>query len=305
MSESIKGQVNYIISKIDGIGQSKRDARNQSNLTSIDGARPVSNKIHSYQYKDEVFKTGKQLGEFAKENFGIKNFEKIDGRVIEAFIEQKISDGVSKATLENYISHLAKLEIGLREIAKEHNKEYQAFTRDDILNAREVVKSLNSNEHTNRAYNNPYALISNLEGKDYIAARLQLEYGLRVSEATYIKLDQLKGNELTFKGKGGFEHIKILSKDLAKAIKENMQDGKFEVNQNQYREALKDACRIEGEKYTGAHGLRYNFARETYTKRFEANLQSGLSNEEAHKEALRYTSEEMGHHREEITLHYL
>jgi len=30
-----------------------------------------------------------------------------------------------------------------------------------------------------------------------------------------------------------------------------------------------------------------------------------MSPDEAEKEALRYTSEEMGHHREEITKHYL
>jgi len=306
MHGSIKGQLNYIWKQIDGIGQSKALHREQSDLKSVDGNRPVSDKVHSYEYKDEIFKTGRQLGEFAKEQFGIKDFEKISGRVIEAFIEQKIADGVSKGTLDNYISHLSKIQVGLEKIAYERGKEYQAFTKDDLAAAKDIVKDLAvKSEHINRAYENPRALISNLDGKEYIAARLQLEYGLRVTEATHIKESQLQGNTLTFQGKGGYEQVKELTPELANAIRENMQNGVFKVDQNAYREALKESARIEGENYTGTHGLRYNFAQETFVNRFESNLQSGMGIEEAEREALRYTSEELGHHREEITKHYL
>ncbi len=306
MRGSITGQLNYIWKQIDGIGESKALHREQSELKSVDGTHPVSNKVHSYEYKDEIFKTGKQLGQFAREQFGIKDFEKIDGRVIESFIEQKIADGVSKGTLDNYISHLAKIQVGLEKIAQEHAKEYQAFTKEDLAVAKEIVKDLaTKSEHVNRAYENPRALISNLEGKEYIAARLQLEYGLRVTEATHIKENQLHGNTLTFQGKGGYEQVKELSPTLANAIRENMQDGVFKVDQNSYREALKDAARIEGENYTGTHGLRYNFAQETFVNRFEENLARGMDYDQAEREALKYTSEELGHHREEITHHYL
>lgn len=306
MRGSITGQLNYIWKQIDGIGESKARTREQSDLKSVDGARPVSYKVHSYEYKDEIFKTGRQLGEFAKEHFGIKDFEKIDGRVIESFIEQKIADGVSKGTLDNYISHLAKIQVGLEKIAQEHGKEYQAFTKDDLAAAKETIKDLAvQKEYVNRAYENPRAVISYLEGKEYIAAKLQLEYGLRVTEATHIKENQLQGNTLIFQGKGGYEQVKELSPAIANAIRENMQDGVFKVNQNSYREALKEAARIEGEKYTGTHGLRYNFAQETFVKRFEENVSRGMNYEQAEREALKYTSEELGHHREEITHHYL
>lgn len=304
MRGSINSQIGYIWKQIDGIGESKAQTREQSNLKSIDGTRPVSDKVHSYEYKDEIFKTGRQLGEFAREQ-GIKDFEKIDGRVVEAFIEQKIADGVSRSTLENYISHLAKIEIGLERIAQEHGKEYQAFTREDLSGVRELVQDIAKNEHINRAYENANAIISNLEGKEYIAGKLQLEYGLRVSEATHIKENQLQGNTLTFQGKGGFEQTKELSPELANSIRENMQGGVFKVDQNSYRESLKEAARIEGENYTGSHGLRYNFAQETYVERFESNLAKGMGYDEAHSEALKHTSEELGHHREEITNHYL
>ena len=306
MKGSIKSQLGYIWKQIDGINVSKKDIREISSIKDITGNRSVSDKVHSFAYKDEIFKTGKQLGEFAREEFGIKDFEKIDGKIVESFIEQKISDGISKGTLDNYIAHIAKIGVGLEKIAQEQGKEYQAFTKEDLSSVKEFVRDLTPNEHTNRAYENPNALISNLENKEFLAAKLQLEYGLRITEATYIKENQLNGNTLTFQGKGGYILQKELTQELANQIKEHMnENGVFRVNQNQFREHLKDACRIEGEKYNGAHGLRYNFAQKTFIERFDNNVKNGMSIEDAEKEALKYTSEEMGHHREEITLHYL
>ena len=305
MKGSIRGQLNYIWKQIDGIGVSKKEARSNSYLKSVDGNRQVSGLVHSFEYKDEIFKTGKQLGEFAKENLGIRDFEKIDGRVVESFIEHKISEGVSKGTLDNYISHLSKIQIGLEKIASQHGKEYSAFTKEDLASVKEIVRDLTPNQHINRAYNNPNALISNLPGKEFVAAKLQLDYGLRITEATFIKENQLEDNTLTFQGKGGYILQKELSPELANQIRSYMENGVFKVDQNHFRESLKDACRIEGENYTGAHGLRYNFAQNTFIERFENNLSKGMSVEEAEREALKYTSEEMGHHREEITKHYL
>lgn len=305
MRGSINSQLGYIWRQIDGIGISKREARSNSNLKSIDGNRSVSGLVHSFEYKDEIFKTGRQLGEFAKEHFGIKDFEKIDGRVVESFIEYKINEGLSKGTLDNYISHLSKIQTGLEKIVNEHGKEYRAFTKEDLVSVKEVVRDLAPNQHINRAYNNPNALISNLAGKEFVAAKLQLDYGLRITEATFIKENQLDGNTLTFQGKGGYTLQKELSSEIANQIRSYMENGVFKVDQNHFRESLKDACRIEGENYTGAHGLRYNFAQNTFIERFENNLSNGMDVEEAEKEALKYTSEEMGHHREEITRHYL
>ena len=305
MRGSIKGQLNHIWKKIDGIGTSKREERNNSNLRDIEGNKSVSGLVHSFEYKDEIFKTGRQLAEFARENFGIKDFEKIDGKVVESFIENKISENLSKGTLDNYISHLSKIQIGLERIANENQKEYTAFTKEDLYSAKEVVKDLIPNQHINRAYDNPNALISNLDDKEFIAAKLQLNYGLRVTEATHIKENQLTDNILTFQGKGGYTLQKELSPELAEKLKNNMENGVFKVNQNHFRDSLKDACRIEGEKYSGAHGLRYNFAQNTFVERFEQNLKNGLNPYEAEKEALRFTSLKMGHHREEITKHYL
>lgn len=306
MRGSITGQINFIWSQLDGIGESKASARAESEVSSLSGDKAVSDKVHSYEYKDEVLRTAKNLAEFARENFGVKDYEQIDGEIVKAFIEDKIEEGVKESTLENYISHLAKIEIALEKIADQLGHEYRAFTREDLVEARESVKeSAEKTEYENRAYENSNALISNLEGKEYIAARLQLEYGLRVSEAARISERQLSGNTLTFCGKGGKEQVKELDRDLAEAIKSNMENGRFTVDQNHYRESLKESARIEGEKYSGSHGLRYNFAQNEYVSRLDEKIEAGMTHDEAHHAALAEVSFEMGHNREEITLHYL
>lgn len=115
----------------------------------------------------------------------------------------------------------------------------------------------------------------------------------------------MQGNTLIFQRKGGYKQVNELFPALANAIKKNMQNSVFKVDQNSYRETLQEAARIEGEKYTGMYRLRYNFAQETFVRRFEENVSRGMDYEQAEREALRYTSEELGHHREEITKHYL
>ena len=92
---------------------------------------------------------------------------------------------------------------------------------------------------------------------------------------------------------------------LANAIKKNMQNSVFKVDQNSYRETLQEAARIEREKYTGMYRLRYNFAQETFVRRFEENVRRSMDYEQAEREALRYTSEKLGHYRKEIMKHYL
>ena len=306
MRGSVSSQMGHVWSQIDGIGVSKAETRAESALQSIDGQRAVSGLVHSLEYKDEIFKTGVQLGNFAREEFGIKNMEKIDGEIVQRFIDQKIEAGVSAGTLNNQISHLAKIETALERIAENAGREYEGFSRADLKEARETIQDrANSTEHINRAYESPGAIISNLERNEYIAGRLQLEHGLRVAEATRINEKQLNGNTLTYEGKGGKEQVKELSSTLASSIRSSMENGRFSVNENHYRESLRESARVEGQKYTGSHGLRYSYAQATYTERYESNREAGMSTKEAHSDALSHTSQEMGHNREEITTYYL
>jgi len=71
----------------------------------------------------------------------------------------------------------------------------------------------------------------------------------------------------------------------------------FRIDQDSYRDALKTAAEITGQKYSGSHGLRHNFAQNLFAKL----LNEGRS----HNAALKETSRAMGHHRSGITLVYL
>lgn len=305
MRGSLGWQIDQIWSVIDGIGISKAATRKESIYTTIDNTHRVSGMVHSYEYKDEVLRTIKELAGFAKNHFGIKDLEKINGIILEKYIENKIADGVSRDTLENYTAHLSKLNIALEKIAQKSANTFQAFSKNDLVVVRELIIDLARNDQINRAYKYPGAVISNLSKKENIVGRLQLEYGLRITEASYIKSSQLFENLLTFSGKGGYEQYKELSDDMCKLIYDHMENGLFQVDQNRYRKELKESARIEGDTYGGSHGLRYNFAQEKFITTLENNLDNKMSFEDAERNALKETSEALGHHREEITLHYL
>lgn len=305
MRGSLSWQINQIWSVIDGIGISKAITRKESIYTTIDDTHRVSGMVHSFEYKDEVLRTIKELAGFAKDHFDIKDLEKIHGAILEKYIENKIADGVSRDTLENYTAHLAKFNIALEKIAQKSSNSFQAFTKNDLMSVRELIIDLARNNHVNRAYKNPGAVISNLAKKEYIVGRLQLEYGLRITEASYIKSSQISENLLIFFGKGGYKQYKELSEELLILLYDNMEDGLFQVDQNRYRKELKESARIEGDTYGGSHGLRYNFAQEKFITTLENNLDNKMSFEDAERNALKETSEALGHHREEITLHYL
>ena len=72
----------------------------------------------------------------------------------------------------------------------------------------------------------------------------------------------------------------------------------FKVDKDAYRADLKAASEKSGQEYTGSHGLGWNFAQKRFNELQEnENL--------TYKQALKQVSEEMGHHRADITEHYL
>lgn len=67
---------------------------------------------------------------------------------------------------------------------------------------------------------------------------------------------------------------------------------------------LEEFARIEGETYHGTHGLRYNYVQNLYFKHYDENVGNGMTYIDAHKTALKQTSEEIGHHRAEIMVYF-
>jgi len=156
-------------------------------------------------------------------------------------------------------------------------------------------------------------LISALENESHqLIAQIQFEGGARVYEASLIHEDQLEGlskDEHTLKDvglirldpgdtKGGKGRTISVSPETYQRLSEYIEKHQeFRINQNHYRNDLKVVAKITGQKYTGSHGLRWNFAQE--------NLVKLQKNGFTYEQGLQQTSWNMGHERADITLHYL
>lgn len=271
---SINHQVGIIIKDHNGIRQSKLESRNSSGLKSLESGHKVSDKFHSYKSLDNARNDLKNLGNYAKEEFGVKDMSKIDANIVSKWIKDK---GISYNTASNYLSEINKVS-GHLNITREEVKELRA----------ELKQELRSNELQHRAYKNLDKI--QLPDKSQPAFELQRDYGLRMSAATHINIEkQLKENTLHYQEKGGKWSEKELSPNLVSKIKENAIEGKYEISKNTYRDQLKKEIEKTGQKYNGTHGIRHTYAQN--------KLASGMSKKDV--------SESMGHTREEITNTYI
>jgi site-specific recombinase XerD len=271
---SINHQVGNIIKSHNGIGQSKLESRNSSGLVSAESGHKVSDKFHSYKSLDNARNDLKNLGNYAKEEFGIKDMSQINREVVENWIRDK---DITYNTASNYLS----------EINKVH--EHLNITREEVKELRAELKTdLRTNELHSRAYSNLDRI--QLPERSQPAFELQRDYGLRMSAATHINIEkQINGNTLKYQEKGGKWSEKELNPTLISKIKENAVEGKYELSKNTYRDQLQKEIEKSGQKYNGTHGIRHTYAQN--------QLEAGKSKQEV--------SESMGHSREGVTNTYL
>jgi len=272
--DSVNYQANQIIKSLNGIGTSKREARKTDATKKIAlNGRNVSSKIHSIKYLEDTKRTLINLGKFAQEKHGVKDISKINIKIVKDWINSK---NIGFRGASNYISILNKVKNNMR------------FGGEGLQKLREELRpKLARPKNETRAYKNLDKV--QVPERYQIAFRLQKDYGLRVTAATKINPEQLKGNTLTYKEKGGKVSTKELSPELAQKIRETAKNGGYKIPYSSYQEALQKAIEKTGQKYTGTHGLRHSFA--------QRRLEEGLTKAEV--------SAEMGHNREEIIRVYL
>jgi len=313
MRGSIKWQVEEVFKVISKIGQSKHAdkdyARDLGAKTWHDIGKNLG--IYSYRTLDAYRDVAKQLMSYVKSEFGVKDIEKITGEHVKSFLEYKVEQGISYRTFQQYAAAVEKLEVALNRYSEVNNRGNSYNFESYIKEIREIAKETLERTNPTRAYENPKDLIKNLTEKEHsLMAKMQYEGGARIHEASLIKQEQLKGidNELftgkgigkiEVQGKGGYiRNINVLADtyiQLENYIKEN---GVFKVDKDAYRTDLKAAAEKSGQDYTGSHGLRWNFAQERFN---ELQAKGNLT----YEQALKQVSEEMGHHRADITEHYL
>jgi len=140
MRGSIEYQVKQIWRNIDRIGVSKRESRETSGVRSVASGHRVSDGVHSLQYKDEIIKTARQLGNYAKEVHGVRDMQAITPDIVRGFIDQKIANGVKYQTISNQISHLDKIQIGLSKMEAKREEHERLFTRKDVSEIRQYAR---------------------------------------------------------------------------------------------------------------------------------------------------------------------
>ncbi len=270
---SVKYQVSQILQKVNGIGTSKKETREQSGFKSLESGHKVSDKVHSYKSLENLRNDLTNLASYAKEEFKIQDIREINIDIVSSWIDSK---NISYNTSSNYMSELNKV------------SDHFNFTREEIKDLRaDLKKELPKAELETRAYKNLEKI--ELKEKHQVAFELQRDYGLRVNASTHIDLNkQLNGNTLTYREKGGKLSQKELSPNLAQKIRENAVEGKYEINKRTYSRDFQKQIEKSGQKYNGTHGIRHTYAQKMLENHTKAEV-----------------SQELGHAREEITDTYL
>lgn len=281
--------IKAVMSNANGIGTSKKQARANSDLKGQNGHK-ISSKAHSISSMQNLRTVTTQFINYVNDNYTGRVLENINSDSVRSFIDYKIEMGLNDSSINTYISAMGKIADNLGELG------HYNISRDEIVNYREDLNL--EREYKDRSYNQAEQIISDMyENSPYgLAAELQLELGLRVDDA--LNSDKWSLNDdktLTIMGsKGGINYeTKELSPSLLDRVSEAIENG-YKGNYEEYRSTLKENT---GEQWNGTHGLRYNFAQDRVTELQEQGL--------TYNEALAQTSLELGHSREEITLHYL
>jgi len=278
-----------------------------------DPSHPYYMCVSSIQTMQTYRNVWNNLGNYLKEHWEIKDFEKITPEHIDAYIFYKIEYYPSKQYLEKIVSAIGKLEWALRYVSRNLHGEdrvYDFDIRSQLLHYAKV-QNLVANGYHNRVYQDPMRIIENLSCEEHkLAAEIQLSGGARSEGVTLIKKEQvikdmgqdkITGKDVGFiitKEKGGKEGEVILAEGVYFWIERYLQSNKrFKISYQAYADDIRQTCLRLGITPHGSHGFRWTFAQN----RVRAYQDAGYS----YEQALQGVSWEMKHFRASITEHYL
>lgn len=311
----MKGNANYQVQQlyatVNEIGTSKHTAKAEARDSGAKTFHDIAKQdgIHSYNTADAYRDVWRAVADTAKTDFGVKDLEKLTSEHVNAFLSDKVNEGIARATFDQYASAVEKLETALNRYAdaKGSGNKYKF---DLKATRQEAAIELGERAWQARAYTDPKALIDSVQGQYKLAAQIQHESGGRVREVSQIRPDQLRGlkvDERTgklkgwvqIKGKGGKTRDLGVSPKTYKQIEAAVAGGKtYKVDSySAYTKALGRAAAATGQQYNGSHGIRWNAAQEYMA----ACQKNGMK----YEEALKATSQMLGHERASITERYL
>jgi len=302
MRGSNKWQVTEVfkVSGIDQIGESRHAAKAEARAAGAHTSAAIAEKtgIHSFRTKEAYLKVWHQCLDHAKTEYKVRDIEKLNAEHVSSFLLGRIRDDVSHQTYGQAAAALGKLESSLNGYA-------QVKGTGQIYDFRLAIRALQpeakdlSKMQPGRAFRDPDRVISYLRDADFrLAATIQREAGLRVSEVTHIRSSQLKGEgKIEVRGKGGKIRQAEIPRDTYQQLVARMkQSEEFRVNRDAYSSAVIRASETAGDKGS-SHSFRHRWVQE--------RMQEKLSEGKTWERALAEVSEEIGHTRAEITQHYL
>lgn len=232
-------------------------------------------KVSSFQTMETYRRIWNNFGFFLRDEFGLKDFEKIKDNHIESYILSKINTDKSKQYLEKISAAIGKLETALEyfsENVKNENKKYDFSIRQTILNNIRAYCLVYDGYH-NRVYSNPEQLIDNLETyENRLAARIQHSSGTRFEGVSKIYRKQLRGHSIDkisgkeigvveTKEKGGKVGDINISREIYKELEKYIDKNKiFKIDYQIYAKDIRQTCKKLNIKPEGTHGFRWTFA---------------------------------------------
>jgi len=211
------------------------------------------------------------------------------------FMNERLSELSPKAALD-YTNGFNSMLSGLEQTKVSIDKNVHNVLKEYTSDYRAEFNTTKGEFETGRAITDTQGFLGNLSEireSSSVIAELQLQTGLRVSEALEVAknfndyYNPQNGTLEGIVGKGGQEYpVKEISPELAYKLQNISQVPSYAS----YYADIKELNHKP-------HDLRITYAQETYNKFKE----EGYSN----REALQITSKELNHHREAITLYYL
>jgi len=294
-----------------------------------------SDVIHSFSTENRYEKVAANFADFLKQEYNLKyerDFRKLSTQqlyeYVDKYFEREKQKSRSESTLKIHISALNKVLSTIDPKIKEYfDANSRARWRDGVPRG------------DNDRYNDPQKIIENLskinETSETIA-QIQRLSGCRVGDVKKIKVDEENQKIVVENSKGGrsrsvyydyfpqqFEELKKYKEKLDNVLQEKS----FSEIRKEYYKDLRKACRESGEPYKGSHSFRHEWAQNTYEvisqlpqeeqERFykkiledrgksEKDIEKAVENAKQKDCIAEYiVSEELGHSRLDISLHYL
>ena len=281
----------------------KADLIHKTMAFKVEKTKETVGLIHSCSRLNGKNCTFDQFVEHLTEMGFTKKLNLITRTEVASFLFYKVEDDNCTKTILEHLSKISSSISALEVLG------YQTDINDKEFHTLRVeIKTLGYvTMHKDRAFDDPSKVINDLYtlSTDYAygtIAELQYICGYRIHEALQVTPEMLEQrNDKCFikegavQGKGGFPlHEKEIPLNLAGKIVVQffMKDG-WDMTTAQYNKGIKT---IAGDEYS-SHCFRYNYAQELFTEL----IAKGYSEVESKLTV----SEAMGHHRPEITQHYL